>query len=209
MQAGRRKRLKTSTSQKRNQSSERDFPGPKETQGAWLLACQNICWLAGSLSACGSSQLFFTLSPTLNFSSLWASLSPASHMTYITSVFLPCALLVPLWSPSPISLIFLSSLTPPHSQGLVHSAGLLSLRLSLLCALPDASGCTSTHIHRRNLPLHHTLEWSCPCFLHWQLARPLYRRDGRSDHDGSTRDRTTHTMTVTVQLCVLPSLYLA
>lgn len=134
---------------------------------------------------------FFTLSPTLNFSIVWASPSPDFHITYITSVFLPCALLARPCSTSPISPIFLSSFMPPHSQGLVHSADLLSLWFPLFSALADASGCTSAHIYKRNLPLNHTLEWPCPRFLHWQLARPLCRRDESSDHDGPMRDRTT------------------
>lgn len=131
------------------------FSGSKATQDKGLTVVPistSVCWPPGSLSTCGSSQLFSlhpyparwwaSLCPAPYPAHWWASLSPAPYF-YITCHFTH-ALSGPL-----CHLPFSLSPLPCSSHSLVQSAGHVYCFLSLLWTPPDVSSCILSHIYNK------------------------------------------------------------
>lgn len=68
----------------------------------------------------------------------------------------------------PLSVSFAPSLLPLSIPSSTAQLSLLVM-FSPLFSLPDASGCTVPHICNKNLPLSHTLGWSCLHFIHFAI----------------------------------------
>lgn len=109
-------------------------------------------WPPGCLSTAPNPKIL-QLRPSL----------PVASDSYRTLPFQPHRLLV-LFLPL-LSLPFL--LLPPTTHPFTWPSLLcwpfsVCYFFSWLSTPPDASGCTRPHIYIKNLPLHHTLEWSWP-----------------------------------------------